>query len=100
MTSTSMPGWPVPMKPVSCLLAMLLLLIPAAGFAGISPQPEPGLLEFLGRYETASGKAVDPMVLFGSKASATALPATRDPKKQQQPKTETRKDIKESSHAH
>ena len=100
MTWISTSGWPAPMNPVSCLLAMLLFLIPAAGIAGSALQPEPGLLEFLGRYETASGKAVDPVALFGSKANATALPAARSPRKQQQPKTETRKDVKESSHAH
>ncbi len=100
MTWISTSGWPAPMQPANGLLAALLFLIPATGIAAGAPQPEPGLLEFLGCYETASGKAVDPMALFGSKANATARPATRSPKQQQQPKTETRKDVKESSHAH
>jgi len=48
------------MKPVEITAIVLLVLLPHLGWAMEEHPPDADMLEFLGRFETAGGKAVDP----------------------------------------
>lgn len=74
-----------------------VLLAPVCVLAAGRPlPPDPELLEFLGSFATASGKAVDPMLFAAGEKSAssgkrsTAAPTNK--KRPRMPKKTTRKD--------
>jgi hypothetical protein len=48
-------------KTASCLLMAGFVLLPSLGMAREEPAPDRELLEFLGGFETAGGKPVDPL---------------------------------------
>lgn len=48
------------MKPVEIAAIISLVLLPSLGWGMEEHPPDPDMLEFLGRFETASGKPVDP----------------------------------------
>jgi hypothetical protein len=56
------------------LLALLALILATGASASDSrpSAPDPDLLEFLGTFETAGGKTLDPLLLQGGAAGATS----------------------------
>ena len=50
------------MKHARFLIVIAVLLLPAPGLAGEEAVPDPELVEFLGNFETARGKPIDPLV--------------------------------------
>lgn len=77
------------MKSSLAALVVALALIPAAAFARDAAPPDPEMLEYLGSFETAKGKPVDPL-LFAEEGLAPARSDTRKPaaRKAPQPRPE------------
>jgi hypothetical protein len=59
------------MKPVDLLILAGLLLLPSLGMTREEPPPDMEMLEFLGSFETAGGKPVDPLAFAGANARDT-----------------------------
>ena len=72
------------MKPADLLILAVLVLLPSPGMAREEPLLDMEMLEFLGSFETARGKSVDPLAF----ADASA----RDNKKEQP--AAVKKDVK------
>jgi hypothetical protein len=75
-------------------LVVALALIPAAAFARDAAMPDPEMLEYLGSFETAKGKPVDPLLFAeeglapsrGEKGKAAAKNARQSrPEKKERP---------------
>jgi hypothetical protein len=64
-----MPGWQRPMRRTSLICLALMALLPATARASGEPLPDAEFLEFLGKYETSTGKAIDPLQ-FAEQAAA------------------------------
>ncbi|SJZ40965.1 hypothetical protein SAMN02745119_00517 [Trichlorobacter thiogenes] len=56
-----MRGWQRPMRRTSLICLALIALLPATARASGEQLPDAEFLEFLGRYETSTGKAIDPL---------------------------------------
>lgn len=52
------------MRRARFLIVILFLLLPVLGSAADEALPDAEMLEFLGRFETAKGKPVDPLVFL------------------------------------
>jgi hypothetical protein len=74
------------MKPADLLIVAGLVLLPTLGMAREEPPPEMEMLEFLGSFETARGKPVDPLAFAEANANA------RDNRKEQP--APAKKDVK------
>jgi hypothetical protein len=72
------------MKPADLLILAVLVLLPSLGMAREEPPPDMEMLEFLGSFETARGKPVDPLAFADANA--------RDNKKEQP--AAAKKDVK------
>jgi hypothetical protein len=90
-------GWPKPMTVVRLLVVAGVLLLPLVATARQEALPDPELLEFLGSFETAKGKAIDPLLFAEPEAPAkrdkdkpTAAKGEKKPR--QQPLKKERKD--------
>jgi hypothetical protein len=89
------------MKPVNLLILAIMLLVPSPGMARDEPLPDMEMLEFLGSFETARGKPVDPLAFAdtGAKDGKREQPAaakkdskrSRKPEKQGQRETDNEK---------
>lgn len=68
----------------ACLVALFFCAEPA--FAATDQLPDADLLEFLGKYETSNGKAIDPLQFADDKApqkkQTTTTATTKDERKQ------------------
>ncbi len=78
----------------ACLVALLFCSAPA--YAGKEPLPDAELLEFLGRYETSNGKAIDPLQFANdqdpAKKQTTTASSTKDDSKSSSDWKKQRKD--------
>ncbi|GFE61820.1 hypothetical protein [Geobacter sp. AOG2] len=72
-------------------LVVALALIPSAAFARDAARPDPEMLEYLGSFETAKGKPVDPL-LFAEEGLVPPRGEKRKPavKKTRQPRPENK----------
>ena len=81
-----MPGWQRPMRRTSLICLALIALLPATARASGEQLPDAEFLEFLGKYETSNGKAIDPFQFADDKApqkkQTTTTTATKDERKQ------------------
>lgn len=84
------------MKSSLSALVVALALIPAAAFARDAAMPGPEMLEYLGGFETAKGKPVDPL-LFAEEGLAPSRGEKGKPaaKKAQQPRLEKKEHIEQ-----
>lgn len=64
-----MHGWQRPMRRTDLICLALIALLPATARASGEQLPDAEFLEFLGRYETSTGKAIDPL-LFADQDAA------------------------------
>lgn len=75
---------------------MALLFCSAPAYAGKEPLPDAELLEFLGRYETSNGKAIDPLQFADdqdpAKKQTTTASSTKDDSKSSSDRKKQRKD--------
>lgn len=75
---------------------MALCFCSAAAYAGNEPLPDAELLEFLGRYETSNGKAIDPLQFADDKATSkkqtTTATTTKDDSTSSSDRKKQRKD--------
>lgn len=78
----------------ACLAVLLCCSAPAC--AGNEPLPDAELLEFLGRYETSNGKAIDPLQFADDKDPAkkqtSTASSTKDDSKSSSDRKKQRKD--------
>ena len=78
----------------ACLAALLCCSAPAC--AGNEPLPDAELLEFLGRYETSNGKAIDPLQFADdkdpTKKQTSTASSTKDDSKSSSDRKKQRKD--------
>lgn len=63
MTLIFINGWPNVMRSGSCVLLLLICLLPLTGWAREEQPVDPELLEFLGTFVTAKGNEIDPLQL-------------------------------------
>jgi hypothetical protein len=79
------------MNPAKLLIIGILVLLPSHGMTREEATPDMEMLEFLGSFETASGKPVDPLGFadFPAKDSRKEPPAAAKKEKARRIKPET-----------
>ena len=84
------------MKPVKLFIIVGIVLIPSLGMARDEPAPDMEMLEFLGGYETARGKPVDPLGFadYAAKENHKLQPdaVQKDKKRSRKPDKQEQKD--------
>jgi hypothetical protein len=85
------------MTVVRLLVVAGMLILPIGAVARQEPLPDPELLEFLGSFATAKGKAIDPLLFAEPEAAAKrekdkSAAAKGERKPRQQPVKKERKD--------
>jgi hypothetical protein len=84
------------MKLVKLLIIAGFILVPTFGMARDEPAPDMEMLEYLGSFETAKGKSVDPLGFadYPAKEHKKELPDTvkKDQKRNRKPKKQEEKD--------
>jgi len=84
------------MKPAKLFIIVCIVLIPSVGLARDEPAPDMEMLEFLGGYETARGKPVDPLGFadYATKENNKVPPdvTQKDKKRSRKPEKQEQKD--------
>ena len=73
------------MKLADILVISAIVLIPSIGMARDEPQPDMEMLEYLGGFETAGGKPLDPLGFADYEAKANKREQTESVRKSRKP---------------